>query len=559
MSNEQTEQQKQALAATEEETSALVQPEEPEEEAAALPKKKGKKKKIILLVVIIAVIACVALKMCSGGAGKAIGSSDYSADAAAYRDLQVSVSGTGTIEPIHSATVRGMVTGDILSDSFEIGDQVEKDQILYVIDSETAQNGVEQAQLAIQQAELSLHQAQEAAADLTVKSTVSGQISDVAVKKGDSVSAGMTVATVTDNATMTLKCNFNSSDAKSIYAGQAATVTMTATGETVSGTVKNVSGYITTGAGGTLVQAVEISVKNPGGISGGMAATARVGNYACQSGGTFDYATQTAVLAKASGTVDAIYVSEGGSVSNGTALVHLSSAATEDQVKNAQLAVENARISLKNAQTALDNYSIKAPIAGTITEKDLSAGDSVGEIGTTTMAVISDLSALTFDMKIDELDIPSVAVGQKVEITVDALPGRTFSGYVDKINVNGTTAGGATSYPVTIMIENPDPDLLPGMNVSADIIIEKKTHVLTVPTSAVSRGNTVQVVPASAVSEKDGSIDMSQAKEVQVELGANNDDYVEILSGLSEGDLVLVSDLPPEDETGGAGGFGMGM
>ncbi len=64
-----------------------------------------------------------------------------------------------------------------------------------------------------------------------------------------------------------------------------------------------------------------------------------------------------------------------------------------------------------------------------------------------TLAIISDLSALTFDMNIDELDISKVKVGQRVRITVDALPGQEFSGYIDKININGTTTGGATSYP----------------------------------------------------------------------------------------------------------------
>ena len=287
---------------------------------------------------------------------------------------------------------------------------------------------------------------------------------------------------------------------------------------------------------------------NPGGITGGMAATARVGPYACQSGGTFEYATQTQVLSKASGTVDAIYVSEGTTVAPGTRLVHLEGSGLEEQVESAGIAVRNAELSLRTAQDALESYQIKAPISGTVTQKDLSAGDNIGQVGTTTMAVISDLSALTFDMLIDELDIPQVQVGQRVEIEVDALPGRTFTGYVDKININGNTANGVTNYPVTIMIEDPDSDLLPGMNVSAEIVIDEVTDALTIPVSAVQRGDTVLVVPESAVSEKDGSVDLTQAKEVQVKLGSNNSDYVVVLSGLEEGDLVLVP---------GAGGAGL--
>ena len=73
----------------------------------------------------------------------------------------------------------------------------------------------------------------------------------------------------------------------------------------------------------------------------------------------------------------------------------------------------------------------------------MSAGDNIGQVGNSTLAIISDLSALTFDMNIDELDISKVKVGQRVRITVDALPGQEFSGYIDKININGTTSGGA--------------------------------------------------------------------------------------------------------------------
>ncbi len=502
---------------------------------------------MIALVVIVVIVFL--LSLFGGGDGANYGAKDYTAEPAAYRDLTVSVSGTGTIKPIHSGTIVAMVTGDILSDSFEIGDKVEKDQVLYVVDAKNAKISVEQAQLGVEQAQLSYDQASRAVGDLTVTSTVAGRISSVSVKVGDSVAPGTPVAKVTDNQNMTLKCSFNTADAKYIAAGQSAVITITATGETVAATVKNVSGYTTVGSGGTLVQAVELTVKNPGGITGGMVATAQVGNYACQSGGTFDYATETEILAKSAGTVKELYVSEGSAVASGTKLLRLDGANTEDQLKGAAMAVENAKLNLRTAQDMLEEYQIKAPITGTVTQKDLHAGDNIGQAGTTVMAVISDLSALTFDMMIDELDIPKVKLGQKVEISVDALPGATFTGYVDKININGTTMNGVTNYPVTIVVDNPDAALLPGMNVSAEIQIEHNEHVLTIPLNAVSRGNIVQVLPESAVSEKDGTIDYTKAKDIEVALGANNQKYVEITSGLSEGDLVLVKGILAETPT----------
>lgn len=502
-------------------------------------KRKGKIRTILVIAVVIAAIVLLAL---SFGGGSSASADKYSTARAEYRDIVVSVNGAGTIKPIHSGTIVGMVTGDILKDYFEIGDQVTEDQILYLVDAEKAQTSYEQAQLAVKQAQIAYDQALRSANDLTVKSTVSGQISQIAVKVGDTVSAGMPVATVTDNKNMTLECSFNSVDAKYVQPGQSAVVTITATGETVGATVKTVSAFTSVGLGGTLVQSIEFAVENPGGITGGMAATAQVGNYACQSGGTFEYATQTQILAKASGTVDALYVSEGTSVAPDTQVLHLDSPMMEDQVKNAEIAMENAQLNLRAAQDMLDAYQIKAPISGTVTQKDLSAGDNIGQVGTTVMAVISDLSALTFDMYIDELDIPKVKVGQTVEITVDALPGQLFSGYVDKININGVTANGVTSYPVKVMVENPDPALLPGMNVSAKIIVEEVEHALTVPLNAVNRGDIVKVLPETAVLE-DGTIDISQAKNQQITVGANDSDYVEVTGGLTEHDLILIEGL----------------
>ena len=103
---------------------------------------------------------------------------------------------------------------------------------------------------------------------------------------------------------------------------------------------------------------------------------------------------------------------------------------------------------MSNARDQLDNYTITSPISGTVVDKQSKAGDvaSSGE----TMCTIYDLSYLELEMAVDELDIGKVEVGQEVRITADALEGMTFKGYVDKININGTTTGGFTTYPVTI-------------------------------------------------------------------------------------------------------------
>ena len=154
------------------------------------------------------------------------------------------------------------------------------------------------------------------------------------------------------------------------------------------------------------------------------------------------------------------------------------------------------------------------------------------------MAVIYDLSYLQIEMAIDELDISQVKEGQTVTITADAVDG-TFTGYVSKVSIDGTTTNGVTTYPVTVILKEYG-DLLPGMNVNASIMVSEVSDVLAVPNEAVNRGNTVLVTsdsPSAANALTDQTAPDGYAY-VQVETGTSNDDYIEITSGLQEGDTV---------------------
>ena len=142
-------------------------------------------------------------------------------------------------------------------------------------------------------------------------------------------------------------------------------------------------------------------------------------------------------------------------------------------------------------------------------------------------------------MDIEERDISKIQVGQKVEITADALDGQSFTGVVDKININGTTASGHTSYPVTVLVDGSLEELYPGMNVSAKIIVEEVGNVLVLPVEAVERGNTVLVATPECLDEKGNVVDITAAQERQVTLGRNDDNYIEIVDGLEEGEVIL--------------------
>lgn len=506
------------------------------------PKKKRRWPKIVIAVVVILAALFFFVIRPMLGAGKDLLAGAYLTSAAQMQEMTVLVSSTGTIQPIDSYNVSGMVTGEVLEAPFEVGDQVEKGDVLYRIDPGSAETALQQAQLAVQQAQLSYNSI---ADGLNPKASGAGVVQQLNVKKGDMVAAGSPIAVISDTSTMTLSLPFQSADAARISAGQTASVTLSGTLETLSGTVESVADADLVGNGGILVRQLKIRVRNPGALTTATTATAKVGDIACAGSGTFEANLTQTVTATANGEVVSLNVSVGSRVAAGQVLVTLGGSTAETSLENASISLQNAQLSLQNAQDALDNYTITAPISGTVIEKNFKAGDTIdnNSLSATggTLAILYDMSSLTFEMKIDEKDINKIQVGQEVTITADAVEGVTFSGVVDTVNINGTTVSGQTNYPVTVIIHDPQ-NLKPGMNVSADIIVEQVGTVLCVPVDAVNRGSdkpTVQVALEGAL-DKDGNvIDPSKLETREVTLGRNDTDNIEITGGLSEGEIVV--------------------
>ena len=521
-------------------------PAAPETEPSPLwtgPKKRRKWiKRVLVIAAVLALLFWIVVRPMLGGTAAVSG--DYQPAQVQRQDLTVSVSGSGTVTPIESYQVSALVTGEILESPFEDGDQVEKDQLLYRIDPGSAQTALQQAQLSVQQAQMNYDTL---ASSLQVKAIGGGVVQTLHVQEGDLVSAGTAIADITDTSTMTLTVPFQAGDAAHISAGQTAQITLSGTLETLSGTVESVASADQVGNGGALVRQVKIRLTNPGALTETTNATARVGTYACASGGTLSPRLRQTITAAASGEITNLNVSVGSRVSAGTVLAAIGGESAENSLADAALAVQNAQLSLQSAQEALDSYTITSPISGTVIEKNLKAGDQLNGGDSGAMAVIYDLSQLELQMDVSELDIGQIQPGQTVEITAEALPGQTFTGVVEKVSVNGTTTDGFTTYPVTILLSEYG-DLNPGMNVSADIIVERAENALCVPAEAVNSDGTVLVAGEGAFAEDGVTIaDPSKIESRPVTLGRGNQDFVEITSGLEEGETVLL----PIQSTGG--------
>ena len=513
-----------------------VSGEKPKKKFTA-PKKAKKWLKILVVLVIVAAVVAGCVANAAKKANDQMNSS-YLVSQAVRQDLTLSVTGTATLKPADSYNVTTLISGEIESAPFEEGDLVSKGDLLFTMDSGDAQNNVERANISVSQAQLAYQQAKEG---LSPVATISGTINELYVHNGDNVTAGSPIAKIVSSMDLSVDFLFPYAKSTDFYVGQPATVYAGNFDAPVSGTVESVSNSASVTSNGLSAISVRVKIPNPGVLSDSMTATAQIGSYGSYGQTPLNLGGASTVYATASGTVQNLTKLAGSTVKQGETLCTVESENARDQIKNAKLNLENAQLAASMAADSLDDYNIDSQITGTVIEKNFKAGDKVEGMNSGSLAVIYDMSYLKLEMAVDELDIGKVAVGQTVEITADALEGQTFSGVVDKVSINGTTAGGATSYPVTIIIENYG-ELKPGMNVSATIHGDMVPNALCIPVDAVNRGNTVLVPgPGAMNADNTAVIDASKLESREVTLGKNDGDSIEVTSGLEEGDIVLIA------------------
>ena len=458
----------------------------------------------------------------------------YTEAAPERRDVTNTLSGTGTLNPANTYTVKSLVDGKVLTGTIEEGDIVEESNVLYTIDSSDASTNFEKAEIAMQQAQRSYDKVVDRQ---YVRAEVAGVVSSLKVTKGDEVTSGQEVAVIRDSSRMLLTLEFPAADAANFSVGQSAAVTLDGTFEQLDGTVTSVSGTDALSAGNLLTRTVTITVKNAGGLTTAQAATASINGVSSIGSATFAYQAERTLTAQAAGTVTSINVQEGSDVAKDDIILGLSGDDLTESIQSASESLRSAEISMQNLQDAMNNYTITAPISGTIIEKDAKAGDAV-KAGDT-LCIVYDLSYLEMNINVDELQISSISVGQKVQITADAVPDKTYVGTVTRVSMKGASNGGTTTYPVSIRIDDTD-GLRPGMNANAEIVVAKADNALVVPNAAVVRGSYVLVTKDSpSAANADTAMEAPEGfVYVPVKTGISDDDYTQIVSGIQEGDTI---------------------
>lgn len=202
------------------------------------------------------------------------------------------------------------------------------------------------------------------------------------------------------------------------------------------------------------------------------------------------------------------------------------------------LDLRSEELSLRQKREALADYYVRAPFDGVIASVDAHKGDSMNS-GATIATLITKQKVA--EISLNEIDVAKVEVGQKATLTFDALEELTISGQVVEVDMVGTVSSGVVNYTVKIGFDTDNDKVKPGMTVTANIITEMKQDVLAIPVSAVkTQGNIsyVEVVNQEIQQGSQGGTGVllpNPPSQVEVVTGLSNDETIEIVSGLEEG------------------------
>ncbi|HZP04741.1 MAG TPA: efflux RND transporter periplasmic adaptor subunit [Terracidiphilus sp.] len=210
------------------------------------------------------------------------------------------------------------------------------------------------------------------------------------------------------------------------------------------------------------------------------------------------------------------------------------------KLKQARAQVQQSEASLKQLEEQLSYTTIVAPMDGVILSRDVEIGDAVSSIlvlGSTATLVMTegDTTQVYVQGKVDEADIAHVYLGQPARIKVESFRDRPFYGKVTKIAPMGVEKDNVTTFEVRVSINNPGGELKANMTANAEILMDEHKGVLTVPENAViydAQKNASVQIPDKH--QKDGT------RKIPVKVGLSNGSVTEVVSGLKEGDQVVL-------------------
>ncbi len=460
-------------------------------------------------------------------------------------DLEVVLKGSGTLLPMEQETINLKVDGTVKKVYFEEGDVVKKGDLLFELEDEDLSISLEKSQLSLIQQQINLQEINEQKQKAIIYAPEDGIVKSVDVKVGDSVNANTLLATIQDQNKCQVRVPFISSQIKNIKQGQKAEVMFLDPIYTVEGEVTKTDTVGTLTSTGSIYYYVTVTMNSNYYVE--EKDTAVQVHVITDSGkelgieqALIEPEEAVDVKSEISSKVKEIYAEEGEVVKKGQKLFSLDLEDINKDIEKQQLTLQQAELDLKSKISQLENLLVYSPIDGTIIEQNVREGDLIrpstsSSSSSDPAAVIVNYAKMQVVLPVDELDINNVEIGMPVKITAEAVPDQVFEGQVEKIAEQGQSQNNVSTFDVTITTDKVD-ELKAGMTVDVEMVVASKQDVLILPITAIQYRNNKSYVMLASNGGETSSSDM-----VEVETGISNDEYVEIVSGVKQGDRVLLS------------------
>jgi HlyD family secretion protein len=512
-------------------------------------------------------------------------------------DIVSMVTGSGSVETAREQELTAPGASTVLSVEVEDGEKVTAGQVLYTLDCPEVDASVQ----VLSQYEYQLEELEQDRESLNPSAEDDSTVLSVNVKANQTVSKNTVLMTLADTQKMTMKVP--EEQGKTWAGGNKLELDLLEYGTNLTATIEG-EPTLTSSNG---MKYLIFSIKTDQGqrIAAETYAQAYHQGTGAKVAVMLEPQTETEIKASADGIITGLYVKEGQMIKAGATLFQMTSTSLESQISEAKSEMEVANDQLKQKKTTLtadfDGYYYAAATSDGPENTFLQAGDSLDSGVSLGKVVDSSRMQIVFD--VDELDIEKIAIGQEVNITADALTGKTFTGKVVRIAQEGSVSSNVAYYWVVIEITDWE-GLKVGMTTSLEIVVDQSEDALLVPINAVhvsqgqkyvllanttdtadgtrqsaadSDGNTAKDTAgsgtangsAAATKGAAGAADASggsgtkqkslPANAVIVTTGISNDDYVEILSGLEEGQEILVEGTTTTATTQDMKGMEMGM
>jgi len=541
-------------------------------------------KRIIAIIAVIALLVWGYFVYRRFRAPKATANANYMVARAQIGDIELNISASGTVVAAASREVAVLMNGTVEKLEVEEGDRVQEGDVIAVIDDDSLQQEIEKIESNLKQQNLSLSRLKNNLGDFYIKAPADGRVKALKARVGEDV--GTTTRTYGALAIIStdgkMKIAVKPQAGLSLTEGEEVLVRLEDGTEVAGKVVDAGSGQMAgplgqqNGQSGTSAGNIQVQIDRDDLPIGAKATVLRrdesSGEYVTVGEGTLDVNHGVSVTGN-NGKINVIYVKENSTVKRGDNLFKLDDSEVKVNIESQNLAIEQTQKELESKKSQLGNTEVKSPISGIITSLNVKVGDQVQQ--GRTIATIIDSTQLNVVVAVDELDIPKVKIGQKASIEVDAFPDTVFEGEVIKIaDIGQSSGGGVTTFDVTISIKDPG-EIKIGMSATAEIQVDSRKGVVLVPIEAVQERNGEKYVLVSTGSSQGQPEDQegageSQASEAEmqgergrmrvgnrgliartdsafggvdfrkVEVGITNETYAEIVSGVEEGEEVLI-------------------